>query len=141
MEAGSVISILDNALSPLLFKIVLLISTVGQLFCAIACLTSCSRMMFAFSRDGAVPGHKHWAKVNKQSCARKCSIGICSHWHTHYIARTMEKPERNSYGILCNCFYWCYWPLPGIFYSHLVAMAEGNNFSRENGTLASIING
>ncbi len=64
--SGSVISILYNALSPFLFKSVLLISTAGQLFCAIACLTSCSRMMFAFSRDGAVPGHQYWSKVNKQ---------------------------------------------------------------------------
>jgi amino acid transporter len=62
---GSVIAILYNALSPLMFKLVLIISTVGQLFCAIACLTSCSRMLFAFSRDGAIPGHKRWAKVNK----------------------------------------------------------------------------
>ncbi|MGC4037563.1 MAG: amino acid permease [Chitinophagaceae bacterium] len=62
---GSVITIISNALSPLLFKFVLLISTAGQLFCAIACLTSSSRMLFAFSRDGAVPGHKHWSKVNK----------------------------------------------------------------------------
>jgi len=63
--SGSVIAILANALSPLLFKLVLLISAGGQLFCAIACLTSCSRMMFAFSRDGAVPGHKRLSKVNK----------------------------------------------------------------------------
>lgn len=63
--AGSVITILYNSLSPAMFKLVLLISTVGQLFCAIACLTSCSRMLFAFSRDGAVPGHKHWAKLNR----------------------------------------------------------------------------
>ena len=32
-------------------KAVLIISTVGQLFCGIACLTSASRMCFAFSRD------------------------------------------------------------------------------------------
>ena len=63
--SGSVIAILENALSPLMFKIVLLISTGGQLFCAVACLTSCSRMMFAFSRDGAVPGHRYWARINK----------------------------------------------------------------------------
>lgn len=63
--SGSVISILFNALSPTMFKLVLVISTAGQLFCAVACLTSCSRMMFAFSRDGAVPGHKYWSKVNK----------------------------------------------------------------------------
>ena len=62
--SGSVISILYSALTPLMFKLVMIISTVGQLFCATACLTSCSRMMFAFSRDGAVPGHKRWSKVN-----------------------------------------------------------------------------
>jgi amino acid transporter len=64
--AGSIISILHNSLSPLMLKYVLVISTAGQLFCATACLTSCSRMMFAFSRDGVVPGHKRWAKVSKK---------------------------------------------------------------------------
>ncbi len=29
-----------------------------------ACMTSCSRMLFAFSRDGAVPGHRHWSKLS-----------------------------------------------------------------------------
>jgi amino acid transporter len=63
--AGSVIAILNHALSPAMYKLVLLISTAGQLFCATACLTSCSRMLFAFSRDGAIPGHKRWSRVNK----------------------------------------------------------------------------
>jgi amino acid transporter len=62
---GSVISILYHALSPALFKSVMVTSTAGQLFCATACLTSCSRMMFAFSRDAVVPGHQRWAKVNR----------------------------------------------------------------------------
>ncbi|ULQ53194.1 amino acid permease [Flavihumibacter fluvii] len=62
--AGSVITILATSLSPGMFMLVMVISTVGQFFCAIACLTSCSRMLFAFSRDGAVPGHQKWAKVN-----------------------------------------------------------------------------
>ena len=42
-----------------------LISTVGQLFCGIACLTSASRMSFAFSRDRAVPGHNLWRKLGQ----------------------------------------------------------------------------
>ena len=45
--------------------LVLMIATIGQLFCTTACLTSASRMLFAFSRDGAVPGAKYWARVNK----------------------------------------------------------------------------
>jgi amino acid transporter len=62
---GSAIAILYTALTPTMFKLVMSISTAGQLFCATACLTSCSRMMFAFSRDGAIPGNKYWSKVNK----------------------------------------------------------------------------
>ena len=44
--------------------LVLLISTAGQLFCTTACLTSASRMTFAFSRDGAIPGSSWLSKVN-----------------------------------------------------------------------------
>ncbi|MFC5676160.1 amino acid permease [Aeromicrobium endophyticum] len=46
---------------------ILAISTAGQFFCAVACLTSASRMTFAFSRDGAIPGSKLWAKVNPRT--------------------------------------------------------------------------
>jgi amino acid transporter len=64
---GSVIAILYTSLGGgMAFKLVMLISTAGQLFCVTACLTSCSRMMFAFSRDGAVPKSATWRKVNAQ---------------------------------------------------------------------------
>jgi amino acid transporter len=42
---------------------ILLIACVGQFFCGMACLTSCSRTFFAFSRDRAVPGHQLWSRV------------------------------------------------------------------------------
>ena len=62
---GSIIAVLWTALGDgIWFKLLMIITTSGQLFCVTACLTSCSRMMFAFSRDGAVPGHKRWRKVN-----------------------------------------------------------------------------
>ena len=64
---GSIIAVLATALGGgMAFKLVMIISTAGQLFCVTACLTSCSRMMFAFSRDGAVPGSKSWRKVNEK---------------------------------------------------------------------------
>lgn len=63
---GSIFTLLVNALGDgALFRLVLVISTAGQIFCVAACLTSCSRMMYAFSRDGAVPGNRIWKKVNK----------------------------------------------------------------------------
>ncbi len=42
----------------------LLISTAGQFFCTVACQTSTSRMLFAFSRDRAVPGHQLWSALS-----------------------------------------------------------------------------
>jgi amino acid transporter len=41
----------------------LLIACVAQFFCGNASVTSASRMMFAFSRDRAIPGHQLWRRV------------------------------------------------------------------------------
>ncbi len=62
---GAVNVIFGQALPEGWHFLVLLISTAGQLFCTTACLTSASRMTFAFSRDGAIPGSKWLAKVNQ----------------------------------------------------------------------------
>ena len=61
---GSVIAIFASALPSGLFKLVMVITTVGQVFCGIAAMTSLSRMGYAFSRDGAVPGRRLWARVS-----------------------------------------------------------------------------
>jgi amino acid transporter len=62
---GSVDVIFSQALPEGWHFVILLISTAGQLFCCTACLTSASRMTFAFSRDGAIPGSTWLATVNK----------------------------------------------------------------------------
>jgi amino acid transporter len=64
--AGSVVVLLQKALTSNWAVVVLLIATAGQLFCTIACMTSTTRMLFAFSRDGAVPGGKYWSKLNSK---------------------------------------------------------------------------
>jgi amino acid transporter len=61
---GSSIAIINSALGSSSAKLVVLIATVGQLFCGMACLTSASRMCYAFSRDRAVPGHRYWTRLN-----------------------------------------------------------------------------
>ena len=73
---GGVQVIFDQALTPKMSGMVLLIATIGQLFCVTACLTSASRMLFAFSRDGAVPGAKVWSKLNKAKTPVYAVIGI-----------------------------------------------------------------
>ncbi|MGZ4445209.1 MAG: amino acid permease [Nocardioides sp.] len=62
---GSVFAIFGQALSPHVAGVVVLISTAGQFFCTVACMTSTSRMFFAFSRDGAIPGARHFAQLNE----------------------------------------------------------------------------
>ncbi|MEA2256712.1 MAG: hypothetical protein QOG35_2757 [Solirubrobacteraceae bacterium] len=61
---GSSIAVLESAMGTPWVKLVLIVSTVGQLFCGMACLTSASRMCYAFSRDGAIPGWRIWSRVN-----------------------------------------------------------------------------
>lgn len=63
---GGVAVIFSQALTSGWAGTVLLIASIGQFFCSSACLTSTSRMLFAFSRDGAVPGAALWAKVNSK---------------------------------------------------------------------------
>jgi amino acid transporter len=44
---------------------VILISTIGQIFCGMACLTSASRTWYAFSRDRAIPGWPTWVRLSR----------------------------------------------------------------------------
>ncbi len=61
---GLVQVIFAQAMDSQWVAIILLISSAGQFFCTTACQTSASRMLFAFSRDRAVPGHQLWSKVS-----------------------------------------------------------------------------
>jgi amino acid transporter len=53
-----------DALGPTTAKVMLFITVGAQLFCGMSSITSASRMMYAFSRDRAVPGHQLWRKLN-----------------------------------------------------------------------------
>jgi amino acid transporter len=77
---GGSIAILESALSSSAAKVIIAISTVGQLFCGMACLTSASRMTFAFSRDGAIPGHRLWRKLdrNKVPAWAVLFVAVCA---------------------------------------------------------------
>ncbi len=61
---GAVSVIFDEALGSTWGGLVLLIAASGQFYCSTACLTSTSRMLFAFARDGGIPGSSYWARLN-----------------------------------------------------------------------------
>lgn len=63
--AGGVAYIFTEALGQNWASLVLFVSAAAQFFCATACMTSASRMTFAFSRDGAIPGSSHWSRLTR----------------------------------------------------------------------------
>ena len=71
------LAIFETAMSSAAAKAVILISTVGQIFCGMACVTSASRMTFAFSRDGAIPGHRYWRHLGKNRTPTWAVLFVC----------------------------------------------------------------
>ena len=55
---------------------ILFICCVAQFFCLTASVTSASRMLFAFSRDRAVPGHQLWRRVSANRVPHMAVIAI-----------------------------------------------------------------
>lgn len=51
---------------------------IAQFFCGMASVTANSRMTYAFSRDGALPGSHLWAKVNPRTGTPTNSIWLCT---------------------------------------------------------------
>ena len=48
-------------------KLLLLVAIGAQLFCGMSSVTANSRMIYAFSRDGALPASSFWHRVNKRT--------------------------------------------------------------------------
>src|SRR4029453_18642087 len=63
LGSGGVQPIFVGALGSHWATFVLFISASAQFFCATSCLTSASRMTFAFSRDRAIPGSRYLSKL------------------------------------------------------------------------------
>jgi amino acid transporter len=61
---GTSLAIFQSAMSEGWAETVILISAIGQFFCGMACVTSCSRTFFALSRDRVTPGWRLWSSVN-----------------------------------------------------------------------------
>ena len=73
-------------------ELLLVIAMVAQFFCGMASVTANSRMVYAFSRDGAVPGSRIWHHINPRTRTPTRSIwfavvfafllGVPSYWST-----------------------------------------------------------
>ena len=74
--AGFSGSIFTSALDSWAAKLVILIATVGQIFCGAAGLTSASRTWYAFSRDRGMPGWWLFQRVNADKVPFNAVIAV-----------------------------------------------------------------
>jgi amino acid transporter len=75
---GTSISVFTSALSSSWAEAVILISTIGQIFCGMAGLTSASRTWYAFSRDRAIPGWRIWSAVDRRRVPRNSVLAVAA---------------------------------------------------------------
>ena len=75
--ANAVIYIWTTSLGAAWAEFLLFIAVIAQLFCGTASVTSALRMMFAFSRDRAVPGSRVWRNVARNRVPVNAVIAIC----------------------------------------------------------------
>jgi amino acid transporter len=59
-------------------KLLLLIAIGAQLFCGMASVTANSRMIYAFARDGAIPGSKWWHRIKKSTRTPTNSVWLAA---------------------------------------------------------------
>lgn len=72
-------------------KILLLIVIVAQLFCGSAEVAAASRMIFAFSRDGALPGSALWRRVSSRTGTPSRAV-----WLSVAVAALLALPSLYS---------------------------------------------
>jgi amino acid transporter len=61
------LQIFEQSVAGNLSKLMIFIAIVGQFFCGMCSVTANSRMVYAFSRDGALPGSKLWHRINPRT--------------------------------------------------------------------------
>jgi amino acid permease (GABA permease) len=59
-------------------EFLLLVAIGAQLFCGMSSVTANSRMIYAFSRDGALPGSQFWHRINKRTRTPTNSIWLAA---------------------------------------------------------------
>ena len=58
--------------------IILLVVIGAQFFCGMSSVTANSRMIYAFARDGAIPGSRFWHRINKRTRTPTNSIWLAA---------------------------------------------------------------
>ena len=66
----------------------------AQFFCGMSSVTANSRMIYAFSRDGAIPGSSFWHRINKRTRTPTNSIWLAAVGRVHPRPAVPVQPGR-----------------------------------------------
>ena len=82
---------------------------VSNYLCGLACLTSTSRMIFAFARDGGLPGSRWWKKVSPKWRTPVPAIWLAA---TLAFASTLYSPAFNALAAGSALFLYLSYAMP-----------------------------
>ena len=95
----------DQRVNPAVKEFVYLVVFVAQLLCGLATVTSASRMIFAFSRDGGLPGSGALSKVSRQFRTPVAAIWTASVLSVIFVwgSSLVSVAGTSAYTIVVSC--------------------------------------
>jgi amino acid permease (GABA permease) len=107
-------------------KLLLLIAIGAQLFCGMSSVTANSRMIYAFSRDGALPGSVFWHRVNKRTRTPTNAIWLAAGFA--FILALPDLWNSAAYGAVTSI------AVIGLYIAYVLPtflrLRQGDNFQR-----------
>jgi len=95
----------DQRVSPGIKEVIYLVVFVAQLLCGLATVTSASRMIFAFARDGGLPGSKMLATVSPKYRTPVAAIWTSAALSVLFVwgASLVSIAGTSAYTIVVSC--------------------------------------
>jgi len=107
-------------------KFLLLIAIGAQLFCGMSSVTANSRMIYAFSRDGALPGSSFWHRVNKRTRTPTNAIWLAAGFA--FVLALPDLGNSAAYGAVTSI------AVIGLYIAYVMPtylrLRQGDNFQR-----------
>jgi len=109
LEAGIEFAVASNDVPAALKDLLYICIVLANYLCALAGVTSTSRMIFAFSRDGGLPGHKIWRAVSHTHRTPVAAI-----WLAALLAflSTLYSPAFGALAAGCAMFLYVSYAMP-----------------------------
>jgi amino acid transporter len=95
----------DQRVNPVVKELIYIAVFVSQLLCGLATVTSASRMIFAFSRDGGLPGSRFLAKVSPKYRTPEGAIWTAAILAVLFVwgASVVSIAGTSAYTIVVSC--------------------------------------